>query len=569
MHRKIAAFVFALLFVFFSVCGCEGKANPNDKETSETGFALTKENLSEYKIVIPDRCDDAVRNIATQLKSRIISLSGAEAEIKSDFVAEGSDTYRESEYEFLVGYVNRTAVAELYSDVRENDSGYAMIDKKVILIGRNAETLKNSYTLFAREVLQNAETKDVLMRSGEQKVVAGTYVYSQMTLNGTEIQMYRIIYPAASSLQEKKLASSVADYIKAKTGYTLVCESDRTEVSPHEIQIGQTNRITDGQISQRNASGFGENSYCVFPTANGVWLSGSKTQTLNSAINRFYEMFELKNGGVSLNIKSVATYETKSISVSALTYNIYHKFTSERNPDHVLQSIEEQNADIFGCNEANTEWITRLTSKLNATYTCIKGKNSKSDNSGDYCPIFYKKDMFDCEEYGTKWMSDTPDKVSKYDESHTQRVFTYAVLKEKTTGVRFLYVQVHFENNESGYDGATARKKQSAVLKSFTEAYSSLPIIIGGDCNTTSVTDLSPLLNNTRFINSSAVAEVKIESGTWVGSSFAEISGGVLDYFFITTDSITVDKYEAVDNKINGKYPSDHIPVKINAVIRQ
>ena len=64
-------------------------------------------------------------------------------------------------------------------------------------------------------------------------------------------------------------------------------------------------------------------------------------------------------------------------------------------------------------------------------------------------------------------------------------------------------------------------------------------------------------------------AKEKKESGTWVGSSFDAITGGVLDYFFVTKDTVTVNKYEAVDNKINGEYPSDHIPVRIDAVIYQ
>jgi endonuclease/exonuclease/phosphatase family metal-dependent hydrolase len=252
-----------------------------------------------------------------------------------------------------------------------------------------------------------------------------------------------------------------------------------------------------------------------------------------------------------------------------MTYNIYHKFPSNRNADDVLRLIEMQDTDIFGCNEANTEWMSRLTAKFSGKYTCVKGKNSNAGDTGDFCPIFFKTDRFELLESGTKWLSDTPDKASKYAESHTNRIFTYAVLRDKASGVSFIFVQVHFENNETGYNSAAARKKQSEVLKEYVDNYFHLPVIISGDCNTTSLNDLSPLLSNSRFVNSSTIAASKKESGTWVGSSFSEITGGVLDYIFVSKDCISVTKYEALDIKFNGKYPSDHIPVRIDATISQ
>ena len=59
-----------------------------------------------------------------------------------------------------------------------------------------------------------------------------------------------------------------------------------------------------------------------------------------------------------------------------------------------------------------------------------------------------------------------------------------------------------------------------------------------------------------------SIASEKKESGTWMGSSFLNISGGVLDYIFVTDSCINVEKCEAVDNKINRNihqimYPSE------------
>ena len=565
--RKILAFILAVLFVALSVCGCK-KTEPDIKEdTEQPTFSLKKEDLGLYSIVIPEGASKDINKIATDLKNQIARISGADIKIKGDFVAEGSDVYSESEYEILIGRVNRTEMGVLYEDIRENDSGYAMVGKKLALIGCNAEALQNALNYFVSDVLYKANT-DILISDGESRIVKAKYTFTQMTINGVNIKDFKIIYPSSSRHGEKELAASLRLSIRDKTGYTLTCESDKAAASAYEIQIGDTNRITGEILSLREASGFGDGKYSVCPTQSGVWLSGNTAQTLNAATVKFFDVLEVKGDEASFNEKSAFSYDLNMVFLSALTYNVYHKFTSARNADDVLLSIAQQNTDIFGCNEANAEWMTRLTARFDSTYTCVKGKNSQAGDAGDYCPIFFKTDKLELVEWGTRWLSDTPDKISKYDESHTQRIITYAILKDKETSIKFMYVQAHLENNESGYDSTTARKKQSAVLKSFTDAYS-LPIIIGGDCNTTKMADLSPLLSGTRFENASTLAKEKKESGTWVGSAFEAITGGVLDYFFVTEDTITVNKYEAVDNKINGKYPSDHIPVRIDAVIYQ
>ena len=561
MKRALLLFL-AFLMIAGSFVGCKDKKT---EETSEAGtdtegvpFALTKAILSEYAIVVAEGCDDEIKFTAEQMKKKLKDITGVEPKVKTDFVKEGSDLYSEGEYEILLGMVNRAETKDFYDDVRENDGGYALIGKKVLLIGRNADAIKKAYSMFLSEVLSQVDAKEQLLSDGEEKIVVGKYDYDNMTLNGVGIQNYKIVYPALFSLMERTLASSMVAYIKKLTGYTLVAESDKSVASQYEIQIGRTNRITDATEAQAS-------QYVISPTDNGVWLCGSSTGALYSAANALYALLKGNNGTAVLN--ETVSGDVKTLSMSVMTYNVLYNFSENRNPNHVLQSIEEINADVFGCNEATEEWVTRLNAKFSGSYTCVKGKIRSNDKSADYCPIFFRTDLFELVENGTKWMSDTPDKISKYKESHTYRIFSYAILRDKETGVEFMFISAHLENNEEGYDSKSARKKQSAVLKNFTDEYSYLPIVIAGDMNCTSLNDLSPLLSSSRFVNAPSIAKEKKESGTWVGKDFMSIGEGVLDYIFVSGDRVAVSKYEAVDNKIDGKYPSDHIPVCADVVI--
>lgn len=567
--KKIISLLLAVLMLLGIMCGCKNENSSTETQQENDSVVLTRENLASYTIVVSDRADEETKKVADNLKQKMKTITGTEPKVKSDFVVEGSTVYCEEELEILFGVVDRAGIDELYADIRENDSGYTMIGKKVVLIGYNSDALKKSYSLFLSDILQNAESKTSLMTSGDEKIVAGTYSYDKMQLNGVAIEEYKIIYPAVAYLQEKTLATSIAAYIKRQTGYTMTCESDKSEVSAHEIQVGQTNRITDTLLAQRDGAGYGDGKCCIVPTENGIWLSANNEKGLVASANRFYELFEVNGKVADMQVSSAVSYQVKTLSVSTMTYNVLYDFSANRNPDHVLQSIETENTDVFGCNEVTDEWITRLTAKFNSTYTCVKGLIRSNDKSAEYCPIFFKTAQFELVESGTKWMSDTPDRMSKYKESHVYRIFTYAVLKDKTTGVTFMYIQAHLENNMEGYDSVSARTKQSAVLKKFTDSYATLPIIVSGDMNSNNLKDISPLLQNTRFTNSVSIAEEKIESGTWVGKGFDSIADYTLDYIFVTEDSIEIKKYEAVDNKIEGKYPSDHIPVRIDAVIYQ
>lgn len=567
--KRIISLILVAVLALAVLGGCKNNEVESDSETEPNVLSLTRDTLGKYSIVVSEKADSETRKLASQLNSTIKTTTENDLKIKSDFIADGSDEYCEEEYEILFGYVDREAVREFYIDIRENDNGYAMVEKKILLIGYNAKSLKISLNMFFSDILYGAESKDVLMSNGEQKIVVADYTYDQMTINDVDIKEYKIIYPTVSSQNGKNAALSLQAFIRSKTGYTVTCESDNVQKSEYEIQIGQTNRVTQAMLAARDSSGFDDESYYFSPCENGIWISGNTTYAFNAAINKFSEAFETVGSSAKLTVTSETVYKMSKLQISVLTYNILYNLSESRNADHVLQSLQEQNTDVFGLNEVTDTWISRLTSKFNSSYTCVKGKIRSNDKSAEYCPIFFKTNKFELVESGTKWLSDTPDIMSKYKESHVYRIMSYVILKDKATGVSFMYINAHLENNEEGYDSKAAREKQSKVVKSFADQYANLPIIIGGDMNTTSLIQISPLLSNTRFVNAPTIAKEKNESGTWVGKSFSDITDTVFDYIFVSNDSIAVSKYEAVDNKIDGKYPSDHIPVRIDAIIYQ
>ena len=57
-----------------------------------------------------------------------------------------------------------------------------------------------------------------------------------------------------------------------------------------------------------------------------------------------------------------------------------------------------------------------------------------SEKTSEMCGIFYLKDKYELLDSGTFWISETPDEESKYADAGCNRICSYVVLQNKTTG---------------------------------------------------------------------------------------------------------------------------------------
>ena len=146
--KKILAFMLSALFLITPLCGCkqtsDAEESGENSGAEEEVFVLTKEALGSYSVVISEKADKETKTLAGQLCDKIKTVTESEVKTRSDFIVEGSDEYIEKEYEILFGYVDRDTAKEFYSDVREKDHGYAMVGKKILIVGYNAAALKSS-----------------------------------------------------------------------------------------------------------------------------------------------------------------------------------------------------------------------------------------------------------------------------------------------------------------------------------------------------------------------------------------------------------------------------------------
>ena len=270
-----------------------------------------------------------------------------------------------------------------------------------------------------------------------------------------------------------------------------------------------------------------------------------------------------------------------TLSLPVMSFNVKVTQTSEilNNPrvDLVVNTILENNPYVFGVQEADDLWMSRLNSKLGHLYTSVG--QGRDGSTGEHSAIFYRTDLFTCIASGTKWLSATPDKAgSKY--SYTEggttytanypRIMTFVVLQRKSDGAKFIYVNAHLDNNGNN-SGAVAEKIRDgqvkillAEIQKLYNTHGNLPTVVTGDFNTQGVANNTASYNamiNGGFVDSSRVAVEGEIKRTFNGNS--ETGNVIFDYVFVSSDwADDVQIYKVCDEKINGTWISDH-----NAII--
>ena len=155
------------------------------------------------------------------------------------------------------------------------------------------------------------------------------------------------------------------------------------------------------------------------------------------------------------------------------------------------------------------------------------------------------------EESGTRWLTGTPDTVSRVDGSICNRIFTYAILRRRTDGKRFLCVNTHTDHAKD----PAVRLAQVQALTAFLEKYAGVPTVISGDFNEIASEPSVRHLMESGFVTASDAALEADRKPTFRTS--------VIDYFFLTGNDFLVTRYTVDDSLIDGEAPSDHCPILI------
>ena len=292
------------------------------------------------------------------------------------------------------------------------------------------------------------------------------------------------------------------------------------------------------------------------------------TETQRNLLPAFYGKVASNVNLMSYNIRNVEGGDSMLNDPLTFEYDgrdqIVVDYILSANPDVV--GIQEASAKKHAYNSSTLSWFDTLAQLEAKGYACFKGSNilPSSDDKEMYNPIYYKADKYNLVGSGFAYLSEDGTQQA-YDGEY--RGVTYVVLEDKTTGLQFVYVNVHMTryNSPDNYQDDVA-----GYLKAFLEGLTyTCPIIIGGDFNGS----YSDYKGYDTFWGETALSARDESTNKTSGCSatndtfdgLGTASGPIDLYFAMNTDTVDFHNYAVTDNKVEatGLYPSDHLPVKL------
>jgi len=266
---------------------------------------------------------------------------------------------------------------------------------------------------------------------------------------------------------------------------------------------------------------------------------------------------------------------SNSTSLRMMTYNI--RFDNPADGVHawpnrkelVASVIRFHKADIIGVQEALEYQIQDLMELLPGYDWVGVGRNE--DGGGEFSAILYRSSVVAVKAAQTFWLSESPDEPgSKSWDSSLPRIATWAHFVTSSDGRELFVLNTHFDHR-----GEQARLESARLLKEqVSKLANGLPVIVMGDLNATSEQPPLVLLSDTPLSDGRSLRDGFFHSivphhgpaSTWTG--FTKIAADRrIDYIFASED-LPIHYHAILTDKLEDRYPSDHLPVLVEVELK-
>lgn len=265
-------------------------------------------------------------------------------------------------------------------------------------------------------------------------------------------------------------------------------------------------------------------------------------------------------------------YAAEPLQLNLMTFNVRYD-----NPDDSLNNwqfrkgfvakmIRFYDVDVLGTQEVLNNQLTDLLTALpQYAYAGVGRLDGKT--AGEYSAIFYKKEKFELLKSGNFWLSENPSAVGvKGWDAVCERIVTWVILKEKSTGKKLAFINTHFD-----HVGQVARRESAKLLLSkVDEIAQGIPLFVTGDFNSTPKSEVITILtdkNNRNYLTDSRLVAPFIYGPDWTFHAFGNVplkNRSIIDYIFVN-NNVSVERIAVISETLDNLYLSDHNPVILKA----
>ena len=274
---------------------------------------------------------------------------------------------------------------------------------------------------------------------------------------------------------------------------------------------------------------------------------------------------------LSLNINPVKSQE----SLKVMTFNVrydegpFHKgeplptFWINRKQMQV-EVIKMNEPDVIGMQEPFLHQVKYFAEQL-PDYSWIGVGRGDGKEKDEFNPVFYNKNKLKLLDWGTFWLSETPEIPSRSWDAGYNRICTWALFENKSSKKQFYVFNTHFDSQ-----GDKARIKSAILVSEKSKSLAGhKPVFVLGDFNFKAKSKPYNEMINHELSDSKII--VKNEplgpNGTFNGFRYGAAYENRIDFIFVN-QKVRVKTYEVINYSENGLYPSDHFPVIIHAYFK-
>ncbi len=224
-----------------------------------------------------------------------------------------------------------------------------------------------------------------------------------------------------------------------------------------------------------------------------------------------------------------------------------------------FQMVNTMEPPVLGLQEAEMIQVDDIIANCKG-YSYIGVGRNDGVRSGESTAILYKTNEIQVDNWGTIWLSATPDVPGSYfpeNEDRVCRTATWAVLTVKENGRKFFYLNTHL----SLY-AASQSKEVLVILNTVAEKCpAGLPVVLSADWNVEEDDSaLAPILAKYSSARQTAPITDNIETFHWWGSQSTISKHQHLDHIFYGGFDKCL-RFRTLNMKWKGYWISDHHPV--------
>lgn len=255
---------------------------------------------------------------------------------------------------------------------------------------------------------------------------------------------------------------------------------------------------------------------------------------------------------------SYAGPKDQPAGVSIMSYNIRNSESKDgtnsweyRYPASAMM-IDDVKPDVFCLQEAMPDQLGYLNQVM-VQYSHVGVGEQDGKKKGESTAIYFKSKSFSAGKWGTFWLSETPDKPSECWSSGETNSVTWAILKEKKSGQRFLVVNVQLCAEGSEAQQASAELIMSKIAEINKE---SLPVVLAGDFRIAAgSSELSGIRASMKDARSTAAASDSKHSYNGWGRKNETVDHIWYNGFSSCVEFSTIDKPYYERNFISSHFP--------------